>query len=107
MKWFSVTNDQGITFNVVMVELGEKYGLDNCLTHDKEPPFDQPLIEFYDSRHGSGQGQFIGRYYMDTLMKRNQDYGLDLHGGIPAWSIDKESMLLVHDWLSAMSVCRY
>ena len=43
-------------FNVRIVRAGDRYGRDNCLTHDK----DEPLVEFYDSRYPHTEyGQFV------------------------------------------------
>lgn len=94
----SVKAENGITFNVRRVNQGDKYGLDNCLTHKDE----KPMIEFYDSRysfhsdeHGNMLGQFISRYFLENLLfnfvteKPRQDHeGICLDGGIPDWCMD-------------------
>ena len=66
----SVKAENGITFNVRRVNQGDKYGLDNCLTHEDV----LPLIEFYDARypfdkdeHGNVLGQFVSRYNLSVL----------------------------------------
>lgn len=64
MNTFQVTNTRGITFTVRIVKEGEKYGLNNCLTHDER----EPLIELYDTRYDHTPfGQFVQRYYADTF----------------------------------------
>ena len=85
-----VTNAQNITFNVRVVMRGEKYGLNNFLTHDK---FD-PLVEFYDTRHHHTEhGQFVSRYYLSTLKNHNdRNAGLYLDGGDPNWSLTAKNM---------------
>ncbi len=105
MNTFSVINDKGLRFNIVIVEVGDKYGRDNCLTHGQKDhdKYGGDLIEFYDARYpdsiGTGSGQFIGRYYVDTLQKRDSDYGLDLHGGVPDWGLDVAAMSQVHRFI--------
>lgn len=87
-----------IPFLVNIVEKGESYGLNNCLTHDKV----DPLVEFYDQRYiHTPLGQFVSRYYMSTLLeKKDQHVGLDLQGNVPDWKINAEQMNLVREWLS-------
>lgn len=91
-----ITNDEGRTFLVRAVRKGERYGLDDCLTHDEA----DPLIEFYDlsadPKKFGERGQFVSRYYASTLAKRD-GLGLCLDGGIPEWSIDAEAMKPVHE----------
>ena len=80
-----------IPFNVRIVGVGEKYGLNGVLTNDS----DQPLVEFYDTRHTDRDpttkhlGQFTGaRYFVETLLESsNNDCGLCLHGGVPSWAL--------------------
>lgn len=48
---FAVTSARGAPFNIRIVRHGERYGLDDCLTHGEgahDRPF--PLVEFYDAR---------------------------------------------------------
>jgi hypothetical protein len=93
-----ITNEAGLSFNVRLVRKGDRYGLNDCLTHDK----DEPLVEFYDAtyeqdaRFDLGRGQFVARYCLDTLTgkpggyghdHRRQPRGLDLCGHVPAWKI--------------------
>lgn len=93
------------SFNVRLVEQGDKYGLNLCLTHDEA----EPLVEFYDASYdfdkdesGKVLGQFVSRYYMSTLAgEYNGTFGLCLDGGsADEWSVDANSMKLVGDWLS-------
>lgn len=92
----------GIPFNVKLVKQGEKWGRDNCLTHDKA----DPLVEFYDARYTKLDplGQFISNYYLSTLMNTQWGdcrEGLNLYGGEPDWYIDKQGMTEVFEWLEA------
>lgn len=87
---------RGIKFNVRIVQEGDNYGLNNCLTHEQK----EPLVEFYDSRYPHTEfGQFVSRYNMNTLLQRNANVGLDLDGGIADWKIDAKGMEDVTQWL--------
>ena len=85
-----VTNDNNITFNVV-------------LSKDKK---DQNLVSFYDTRYNHTQyGQFVGRYYATTLLGLDgygsgiKDKGLNLHGGIDDWFINADNANHVVDFI--------
>ena len=92
----TVTADNGVTFLVRIVREGERYGRNDCLTHD-EP---MPLVEFYDTRYPhTERGQFVSRYYADTIAAIPSGRGLDLDGGVPDWTIDGESMRFVTAWV--------
>jgi hypothetical protein len=91
---FTVTNDRGDSFNVVVVLEGDSYGLDDCLTHEKS----DPLVEFYDAEYANQKswdyrGQFIGRYYLSTLTRKPVTCGLDLMGYEPKWKISKQNFI--------------
>ena len=83
-------------FNVRIVNKGEKYGLNDCLTNNKAP-----MIEFYDSRYQGceGRGQFVSRYYTSTILDGEYANGLSLDGGIPAWSVSADGMKQVVEFL--------
>lgn len=86
---------RNIPFTVRIVEQGDKYGLRDCLTHNKSEPF----VEFYDGRYMHTQyGQFVARYNFTTL----QDFkgGLDLDGGVPDWKVDAAAMAEVKAWMA-------
>lgn len=64
-----VTNDKGRKFNVKVLFKGDTYGLNKCLTHEKE----DPLVEFYDATYAGAEdfdpeGQFVSRYFVDTIL---------------------------------------
>lgn len=89
-------NSHGIDFNVRIVNEGDKYGLNDQLTHDKK----EPLVEFYDNRYPHTQyGQFVSRYYLNTLLEHQENRGLCLDGGVRDWRIEAEPMDTVIDWL--------
>lgn len=90
----NVTNSEGRTFLVRVVHKGDRYGLDDKLTHDKA----DPMVEFYDLSYPDKfgpRGQFVSRYNAFTLSKVQG--GLNLCGHEPVWSIDAEAMLPVVD----------
>jgi len=83
-------------YTIRFVNKGEKYGLQFCLTHDK----DEPMIESYDARYPHTEfGQFVTRYYVQTL--RDHEGGLDLHGGVPEWKVSAAGMQQVKQLISA------
>jgi hypothetical protein len=93
-KISTVTNNNGRTFELRIIEVGDNYGRNNCLTHDDPNAFGA-MVEFWDTTHN----QFVSRYYIKTLQDRDQDYGLCLDGGVPVWSIDAAAMQTVHKFI--------
>ena len=96
-----VVNNAGRAFNVRLVRKGDRYGLDNCLVHDK----DDPLIEFWDAtyehdaRFTPGLGQFVSRYFLATLTgqdgfggDRRGSSGIDLCGHVAAWKVTGDNV---------------
>lgn len=96
-------------FNVRIVNKGDKYGRDFCLTHNESG--DKAMVEFYDSRYPHTEfGQFVSRYYVGTLLCKEGFYGSDidsglcLDGGNPdEWSIEAEDMKTVIDYISEVT----
>lgn len=83
-------------FNVRMVRQGERYGLKDCLVHDRA----DPLVEFYDARASAEKfgprGQFVSRYFATTLMGRpDLDAGLLLDTGSHDWCVGSAGMRAV------------
>ena len=111
-----VDPESGIRWCVRIVFLGDNYGMDHCLTYgdDEKAVFermDNPLIEFYDMDSRAAQmmretldkrarymgeeyGQFVSRYYLDTLNKTDwsDSSGLNLDGGVDRWEVSGEFM---------------
>lgn len=85
-------------FNVRIVNTGDKYGRNDCLTNDKAP-----MVEFYDSRYTcrdfADRGQFVSRYYIKTLTDSGCPFGLCLDGGVPEWSVSAEGMKQVIQYI--------
>jgi len=98
--------DHGIPFLLRIVRAGDRYGLDDCLTHPHKRDSAAPLVEFYDSRHPhTPRGQFVSRYYVDTILGRDRwgtgTGGLCLDGGnASVWFIGEENMARVRAWLA-------
>jgi len=93
-------------WRVKLVMKGDKYGLDNCLTHDD----DEPMVEFYDLKYKETfgeEGQFVSRYNLGTILfegcclsrkelmkaeERNSEYGIDLQGDVDGWEMSAECL---------------
>jgi hypothetical protein len=86
--------EHGHDFNVVLVERGDRYGLNDCLVHDR----DDPMVEFYDAFHVLTEqpfGLFVSRYNLSTLLCDPGGYGSPKCGGIcldgtnaDVWAVD-------------------
>jgi len=85
-------------FNVRILNKGDKYGREFCLTHDE----DKPIAEFYDRRYPHTEfGQFVSRYYVSTLLE-DPTGGLCLDGGnASSWTVSADDMALVRAYLRA------
>ena len=97
----TITNTcTGIAFTMRLVRNGDTYGLRHCLTCTTGP-----LVEFYDTRYpfdvlptGEVMGQFVSRYYLETLLQNADEYeslggrGLVLDGETSEWRIDPDGM---------------
>lgn len=95
--------ENGIRFRAVLLVDGvsENYGKLND-SGDAE-------IEFYDTRYPhTSDGQFTGaRYYAKTLLNDrgwypNKPRGLNLHGGIEAYTLDEDSFEVVLNWMTTI-----
>ena len=95
-----VTAANGVPFRVVLLLDGKS---------DNFPAVGRyyeagPLVEFYDARYRNVRGftpdgQFVSRYYLESLVGRDRRYGLDLQGDVSDWTIDASTMLSVILWL--------
>jgi len=84
-------------FRLRIVRKGDRYGVNGCLTQSDE----RPVVEFYDMRYPHTQfGQFISSYYICTLLQSDKlGCGLNLHGGVPEWSISAKDMVAVKSFI--------
>ena len=82
-----ITNNEGIPFRAK-------------LTVDPEPG--KTKISFYDRRYDhTPDGQFTGgQYYANDIAQIPYGRGLNLHGGVSAWTIDGPTFTTVRDWLN-------
>ncbi len=88
-------------FLVKLVQKGERYGLRDSLTHDK----DDPMVIFFDlsqdlTKFGP-EGQQVSSYYRSTLLERERGVGLTLVGHVREWVVDGQAMNQVYRWLEA------
>jgi hypothetical protein len=92
-------------FNVRVVNKGDKYGRDFCLTHEG----DKQLVEFYDARYPHTEfGQFVSSYYKETLLGEDgygdAEGGLCLDGGFAnEWTVSEEDMNTVRAFLKEVT----
>ena len=83
-----IVNEAGRAFNVRLVRKGDRYGLNDCLVHDK----DEPLVEFWDATYETDArftpkfGQFVSRYCLGTLTGGGPR-GIALCGHVPEWTV--------------------
>jgi hypothetical protein len=64
---------------------------------------DRPLVEFYDCRfEHTPYGQFVSRYFLDTVIGHTPGAGLCLDGGVPSWSIGDKAMDRIVAWLKTL-----
>ena len=95
-----VTNMEGTPWTVRVVQKGDAYGREDCLTHEE----DRPMIEFYDARYTDKfgeRGQFVSRYYLETLQCDKcgrSSSGLDLYSSEPSWWLDGETLDYALKW---------
>lgn len=90
-----VVNDQQVIWLIRLVEPGDNYGFNFCLTNNDEEPY----VEFYDTRYGHTDfGQFVGRYYMSTIMEH--EGGLCLDGEVSDWQVSGKLIKRVKKWLA-------
>ncbi len=94
-----ITNAQGRRFRARIVPTGGRYGLDWKLTHKGL----MPMVEFYDlhfpDKFGE-RGQFVSRYFADTLLAGAAGAGLALDFGNPSWNLDGATMDRVRLWVA-------
>lgn len=90
-----VVNDLPLVWAIRLVELGDRYGLNMCLTNNDTEAY----VEFYDTRYGHTDfGQFVTRYYLSTIMQHSG--GLCLDGAVPDWQVSEKLIERVKKWLT-------
>lgn len=117
------TSFRGMPMLARLIRLGDRYGLDGCITHALEngyTSFEEPLIEFYtligDDKDGSLSWDgvkgywFVSRYYLSTFMgtcEYSRDggpvkNGLSLDGGYPEYDLDAQDCQKVAAWIESL-----
>lgn len=106
------TTDRGRTFAVRVLPTGAQYGADNWLEATV------PMVEFYATWYADDAfpgeaggfgllGQFVTRYNLVTLLGLDayghKSGGVDLHGGVPAWTVDDRTMGEIRGWLAPIA----
>lgn len=98
MSTIHITSKTGVRFCARILTEGDSYGRSGALAWEPE---DRPGVEFYDTRYPHTEfGQFVGRYYVETILEQKGHVGLNLDCGIPDWSIDADAMAIVRRWLA-------
>lgn len=99
---FQVTNQVGRRFEVRCIGKGTRYGLNDCLLHDR----DDPLIEFTDVTPPGGlapvaEPGFVARFPAAAFLGRG---GADvwLFGRDVAWRLSPEQVRQVTEWIQAL-----
>ena len=92
-------------FTARLLHVGDRYGLDRCLTWGEgKTALKITGVEFYDATYAAdprfdlGLGQFVTRYYVDSLLDGSVG-GLDMLGYEAAWKLDAGAMDAVRAWL--------
>lgn len=100
----------GVPMRARIVRKGASYGREGAksATDDTVMFFDTrydhaPMVGDPDDPSRERNGQFVSSYYVDTLTEDNHQGGLDLHGGVPDWTIDAQTYADVHAWVSKRS----
>jgi len=93
-------------WTVRLVFKGERYGRDGVMLNEQT----MPMVEFYDTEQDKATfgpwGQFVTRYYLDTLLETRQKhpgYALALDLSLPRWTVSARHMALVEHWLQEQS----
>ncbi len=90
-----VVKDWQTTWLIRIVEPGDKYGTEMCLTNT----FTEPYIEFYDTCcDHTDFGQFVSRYRRSTIMAH--EGGLRIDSAVSGWNVSDKLIERVKKWLT-------
>lgn len=68
------------------------------------------LVEVLDTENAHPEfcprGQFVSRYYLTTLLEHPAGAGLNLHGGVPVWTIPSSDMDELAHWFRGILLPR-
>jgi hypothetical protein len=92
-------------FHLRLLAPGDRYGLNDCLTHHGAP-----VLEFYDAAQSvekfGPRGQFVSRYLVSTLREDQaalESRGLNLEGGVPVWRMTAAEVRDVFAYLDSLN----
>lgn len=85
-----VNKSTGVEWLVKLVENGDCYGLNNCLTNEGET-----LVEFYWAEGGT----FCTRYYASTIQGIAENTGLMMDGSNYRCNLDADKVNQIKEWL--------
>lgn len=86
MKSTTFTNPSNRKFIARLIEKGDNYGRDNCLTNE-----DEPLIQFSDITNPDFE-QGLPAYCASTIAEIEDGQGLCLMGYEPIWDLSAENI---------------
>ncbi len=90
-----VVKDWQTTWLIRIVEPGDTYGKNMCLTNTATEAY----IEFYDTYcDHTDFGQFVSRYYKSTIMAH--EGGLRIDSAVPEWNVSYKLIERVKKWLT-------
>ena len=94
----SIRGKDGREFTLRIVWKGDSYGRDQSLRNH-----DRPIVEFHDSTYAGETfgplGQFIGSYYMETLLDRDERHDLTLWTSVPEWTVPAAELNKAMAWI--------
>tara|TARA_B100001559_G_C16382368_1_gene567213 strand:+ start:549 stop:1001 length:453 start_codon:yes stop_codon:yes gene_type:complete len=111
-------SEAGKEWRAQLILKGDKWGLDNCYTHEKN----EPMIEFFDMDYPDTfgeEGQAVSMYSLGTLSYENNPMsredlikadardpkvGLDLQGDVDGWEISGPCLTEVLNALKDMYI---
>ncbi len=87
--------DRGIHWQVRVVREGDRYGLDGQLVRSDA----EPCVEFWDMDQFKGIGQFVSRYYLNTVRDIPMGQGFTLDFSVHRWHLSAAGMNTVKKFL--------
>lgn len=91
MNLLTVTNDNGIPFNVVIRPEAPCAGC-NKAVHIYDD-------RFHDWPSWKEFGQFVSSYYTDTILSHRDGEGINLDGGAPDWNLSAENVAAIKEFI--------
>lgn len=96
MKTLQVTNSNGISFKVQLIEKGMSWGRTNSNVHEEN----EPIVLFFDITSSKDDTYNLVSYYYRYTIMEIQNRGLCLDGGFPqTWFVTAENIKEIQNWL--------